>query len=122
MKKKNINYSTTYSNPQVIQDPTHADVSVLESKKKTLTHIAQVVQGRRAFMVGITNRSIMQTDWEMRIARAISDNKSFQFEYREFGQKFLKTESKLLYAFSGSLFSDILDFNNTEDIFFIVFV
>ena len=73
-------------------------------------------------MVGITNRTMMQTDWESRVARAIAGNQSFQFEYREFGQKFLKTESKLLYAFSGSLFSDILDFNNTEDIFFIVFV
>lgn len=94
----------------------------LEEKKKTLTYITQVVQGRRAFMVGITNRTMMQTDWESRVARAIAGNQSFQFEYREFGQKFLKTESKLLYAFSGSLFSDILDFNNTEDIFFIVFV
>lgn len=93
-----------------------------DSKKKTLTQIAQVVQGRRAFMVGITNRSIIQTDWEMRVGRAIMDNKSFQFEYREFGQKFLKTESKLLYAFAGNLFDDILDFNNTEDVFFIVFI
>lgn len=93
-----------------------------EEKKKTLTYITQVVQGRRAFMVGITNRTMMQTDWESRVARAIAGNQSFQFEYREFGQKFLKTESKLLYAFSGSLFSDILDFNNTEDIFFIMFV
>lgn len=93
-----------------------------ESKKQTLTHIAQVVQGRRAFMVGINNRSVMQTDWEMRVERAIVGNKSFQFEYREFGQKFLKTESKLLYAFAGSMFNDILDFHNTEDVFFIVFV
>ena len=94
----------------------------LESKKKTLTHIAQVVQGRRAFMVGITNRSVMQTDWEMRVERAIIANKTFQFEYREFGQKVLKTKSKLLYAFAGSLFNDILDFHNTEDVFFIVFI
>lgn len=94
----------------------------LEEKKKTLTHITQIVQGRRAFRVGITNRSVMQTDWEMRVERAIISNKAFQFEYREFGQKVLKTKSKLLYAFSGSLFNDILDFHNTEDVFFIVFI
>ena len=94
----------------------------LEEKKKILTQITQVVQGRRAFMVGITNRSVMQTDWEMRVERAIVGNKAFQFEYREFGQKYLKTESKLLYTFAGSMFNDILDFNNTEDVFFIVFV
>lgn len=93
-----------------------------ENKKKTLTQITQVVQGRRAFMVGITNRSVMQTDWEMRVERAIIGNKAFQFEYREFGQKVLKTKSKLLYAFAGSLFNDILDFHNTEDVFFIVFI
>lgn len=94
----------------------------LESKKKTLAQISQVVQGRRAFLVGITNRSVMQTDWERRVANAIASHKLFQFEYREFGQKFLKTESKLLYAFAGNLFGDFLDFNNTEDIFFVVFV
>lgn len=93
-----------------------------ESKKQTLTHIVQVVMGRRTFMVGITNRSVMQTDWEIRVERAIVGNKSFQFEYREFGQKFLKTDSKLLYAFAGSLFNDLLDFHNTEDVFFIVFI
>ena len=93
-----------------------------ESKKKTLSQIVQVVQGRRAFMGGITNRSVMQTDWEMRVGRAIVGNKLFQVEYRDFGQKFLKTESKLLYAFAGSLFNDVLDFHDTEDIFFIVFV
>lgn len=94
----------------------------LESKKKTLSQIVQVVQGRRAFMGGITNRSVMQTDWEMRVERAIIGNNSFQVEYRDFGQKFLKTESKLLSAFTGSLYSDILHFHNTEDVFFIVFI
>lgn len=93
-----------------------------ESKHKTLAQITQVVQGRRAFLVGITNRSVMQTDWESRVARAITRNKLFQSEYRKLGQKFLKTESKLLYAFAGNLFHDFLDFENTEDIFFIVFV
>lgn len=93
-----------------------------ESKKKTLTQITQLVMCRRTFLVGINDRSEMQMDWEMRVEQTIVGNKLFQFEYRELGQKFLKTESKLLYAFAGNLFHDVLDFHNTEDVFFIVFI
>ena len=52
----------------------------------------------------------------------MASNELFQFEYRDFGQKFLKTESKLLCAFAENLFGDMLDLDNSEDIFFIVFV
>lgn len=49
-------------------------------------------------------------------------NELFQFEYRKFGNKFLKTDSKLLYAFAGNLFGDGIDFHNTEDVFYVIFV
>lgn len=93
-----------------------------EEKKNVLTQITQFVQGRRGFFVGITNRSVMQTDWEMRVAHTMTRDEHFQLEYGKFGQKFLKTNSKLLHAFAGSLFGDMLDFHNTEDIFYVVFV
>ena len=64
----------------------------------------------------------MQTGWETRVAHAMAKDEHFQLEYRKFGQKFLKTDSKLLHAFAGSLFGDMLDFHNTEDVFYIVFV
>lgn len=93
-----------------------------EEKKKVLTQITQFVQGRRGFFAGITSRSITQTNWEMRIAHAMVRDEHFQIEYQKFGQTFLRTDSKLLHAFSGSLFGDMLDFHNTEDVFYIVFV
>jgi len=96
--------------------------SDMESKTKTLAQITQIVQARRTLFVGITARQIIQTDWELRVARAMATNELFQFEYREFGQKFLKTKSKLLSSFVGRLVGDFPDFHNTEEIFFVVFV
>lgn len=93
-----------------------------DSKKKTLTQITQLVQSRRAFVLGITNRNMMQTEWERRIACAITSDKSFRFEYRGFGQKFLKTDSKILKTFAGSLFGNNIHLTNTEEVFYIVFV
>lgn len=93
-----------------------------EEKKNVLTQITQFVQGRRYLFVGITNRSSMQTGWETRVAHAMARDECFQFEYQAFGHKILKTDSKLLHAFAGSLSGDILHFHNTEDVFYVVFV
>ena len=90
-----------------------------DERKELLKNITNYVMARRRGVIGISNRDVLQTGWEMRIARTISSSELFGFEYREYGQKFLKTDSKLLFAFAGYLSLDHLDFNNSEDIFFI---
>jgi len=87
-----------------------------------LEYIVQVLNARKSVFAGVTNRSIIQTSWEQRIAHAMKESELFEFEYREFGHKVLKTDSKILYAFAGNLLYDSLHFNNSEEVFLIVFV
>lgn len=93
-----------------------------DGKQNTLEYIVQVLNARKSVFAGVTNRSIIQTSWEQRIAHAMKESELFEFEYREFGHKVLKTDSKILYAFAGNLLYDSLHFNNSEEVFLIVFV
>lgn len=93
-----------------------------KGKQDVLKRIVQFVEARRSFRLGIANRDLIQQNWEQRIAHAMASSDLFRFEYRDFGRKALKTESELLGAFAEILFGDMLDLDNSEDIFFIVFV
>ena len=93
-----------------------------DSKQASLKRIVQAVQARQSLFAGIPDRRFLQTNWEQRIAHKVMINERLQFEYREFGQKFLKTDSRLLFAFAGNLFHDSIEFDNTEDVFFVVHV
>lgn len=74
---------------------------------------------RRHGIVGIGNRDVLQTGWEMRIANAMMQNEIFQLEYHPFGAEVLKTNSKLLSAFVGRLFNSHVQLNDSEDVYFV---
>lgn len=96
--------------------------SAPDSSKSTLKSIVQLVQARKSILLGVTSRGILHTGWEVRIAQSMASHEMFKIEYKDYGRKFLNTESKLLASFAGNLFHDIIDLHNTEDIFYVVFV
>lgn len=90
-----------------------------EKHKKVIQSITKSVEVRRHGIVGIGNRDVLQTGWEMRIANAMMQNEIFQLEYHPFGAEVLKTNSKLLSAFVGRLFDSHVQLNDSEDVYFV---
>jgi len=67
---------------------------------------------------GITDRSILETNWEMRISRAIRTSPSFEIEYGMFGREIVKNHSALFNAFCGHRMVDI-GISDVEEVFFV---
>lgn len=85
----------------------------------TLKRITEMATARKHHMFGIGNRDVLQTGWKQRIERAIRNSGLCEYEYKSFGQKVLKTDSKLLKIFCGISFSDMGFTYDVEDIYFI---
>lgn len=64
-------------------------------------------------------RDITTTDWELRIARAIRSHDSFEIEYQKFGQKVVKTSSKLFREYCGYRICD-MGLNKSEELFWVL--
>lgn len=84
-----------------------------------LKRITEMAMARKHHMFGIGNRDVLQTGWKQRIEWAIRNSDSCEYEYKDFGQKVLKTDSKLLKIFCGTSFLDLGFTYDVEDIYFI---
>lgn len=93
-----------------------------EKHRKIILSVTKCVEMRRHGIIGIGNRDVLQTGWEMRIASSMRQNGKFQIEYHPFGAEVLKTNSKLLLAFIGRLFNSHVQLNNSEDVYFVTCV
>lgn len=89
-----------------------------EKHKEILKSITKCVEVRRNGMLGIGNRDVLQTGWEMRIAAAIKKSENFNIIYHQYGMETLKTNSRILSAFAGVLFHSHIQLDNSEDVFF----
>lgn len=84
-----------------------------------LKRLTEFASARKHLMLGIGNRDTLQTSWKQRVEWAIRNADLCEYEYKCFGQKVLKTDSKLLNAFCGSSFSDLGFTAHVEDVYFI---
>lgn len=84
-----------------------------------LKRITEMATARKHHMLGIGNRDVLQTSWKQRIEWAIRNSDLCEYEYERFGQKVLKTDSKLLKIFCGTSFWDLGFTCDVEDIYFI---
>lgn len=84
-----------------------------------LKRLTELASARKHHMFGIGNRDVLQTSWQQRIERLIRNSDLCKYEYKHFGQKVLKTDSKLLKAFCGSSFSDLGFTADVEGVYFI---
>ena len=72
--------------------------------------LIEYIQNRNSFMMGIGNRDILETGWQLNVANAIRESGMCETEYGIYGSA-LKTDSKLLKAFC----SNIMDLGFTND-------
>ena len=93
-----------------------------EKHTEILKSITKYVEVRRNGILGIGNRDVLQTGWEMRIAAAIRKSENFGITYHQYGMETLKTNSRMLSAFAGVLFHSHIQLDNSEDIFFVLCV
>jgi len=91
-----------------------------ENQRTVLTQIIEMLSYRRDHMIGIGDRDLIQTNWELRIANSIRNKGLCQYEYKDFGIPVLKTESRLLRAFCGNSFDDIGFMHETESVYLIL--
>lgn len=104
---------------ELIKSELHGFVAKREGNIVVLEKITEYASARKHHMFGIGNRDVLQTGWMLRIANSIRNSDLCKYEYREFGQKFLKTDSNLLKSFCGSSFNDFGFLYSVEDIYFI---
>ena len=90
-----------------------------ENAIDSLTRISTIAAARKRHMAAIGNRDVLQTGWTMRIVNALEEAKVCDFDYGPFGQKILKTDSKILKAFYGTYFSGLEYTHHVEDIYFV---
>lgn len=90
-----------------------------ENAIDSLTHISTIAAARKRHMAAIGNRDVLQTGWTLRISDALEKAEVCEFDYGSFGQKMLKTDSKILKAFYGEYFSGLEYTHNVEDIYFV---
>ena len=90
-----------------------------ENAIDSLTRISTIAAARKRHMAAIGNRDVLQTGWTMRIVNALEEAKVCEFDYGPFGQKILKTDSKILKAFYGTYFSGLEYTHHVEDIYFV---
>lgn len=98
-------------------------VEQAENNQLMLTTIVRYLQVRHHDIMGIGNRDVIQTGWVQRIERAITNNPKFETEYDRFNMR-LKTDSKLLSHYCGTLFSHSasIKLHNPEDVYLIICV
>lgn len=89
-----------------------------EENNELLERWSQIVRTKSKSFLGIGNRGVLQTGWEMRITKSIWAHEMVEYEYLEYGQKILKTKSKLLHAYCGHSFEH-MHLRNAEDVFFV---
>lgn len=106
----------------LVDDTLKRFVEMIPDSKTTLSTIAQYLQTRQHDIMGIGNRDIVQTGWVQRIEHCISESPRFETEYDQFSER-LKTDSKLLSKFCGSIFfHGSVELHNPEDVYMIVSV
>lgn len=93
-----------------------------EKHTEILKMITKYVEVRRNGILGIGNRDVLQTGWEMRIAEAMRKSENFGIICNQYGTEILKTNSNLLSAFAGVLFGSHVQLDNAEDVFFVLCV
>ena len=98
-------------------------VEQAEDNQLRLTTIARYLQVRHHDIMGIGNRDAIQTGWVQRIERAIVNSPKFETEYDRFNMR-LKTDSKLLSCYCGTLLSynSSINLQNPEDVYLITCV
>ena len=87
--------------------------------KDFIERIPEIIELRWNILHGIGNRDIINTDWDLRIAKAMKDSSNCQYEYHEYGRKSLKTASRLLKTFCGDYFDQTGFSHPTEDIYIV---
>lgn len=93
---------------------------VTDSKEENLKLAEKLVEfakNRERYIMGIGSRSVLETDWNIKVAEAIKSTKKYEKEYFLYGTR-LKTNSKLLNAFCSS-FPDFGFPSNTADVLFV---
>lgn len=85
---------------------------------ETLSLITQYATYRKNHMFAIGNRDVLHTGWKIRIENAIKASNDCKYEYKEYGQKVLVTESFLLTSFCGTYFDDLGFSHDAEDVYF----
>lgn len=103
----------------LVEDELQNFISQDTNRISIVKQITELAIERKHHMVGIGNRDVLQTGWQQRIEWAIRNSNLCEYEYKCFGQKVLKTESKLLRVFCGSSFSDLGFTYNVADLYFI---
>lgn len=96
-------------------------IFVKDGEKSNLPEkLIEYTQNRNSFMLGIGNRDILETGWQLNVANAIRENGICESEYSIYGLT-LKTDSKLLKAFCPS-FMDLGFTTDPAEVFWVVCV
>lgn len=89
---------------------------------KLLAKIVGCIKADQRAILGIGNRDVLRTGWEMRIASSMMSNKRFATVYHEFGIETLKTSSNLLSTFLETLFQSYIEIHDSEEVFLVMCV
>jgi len=104
---------------KLVETELHNFIEKKPNNTDILAQITKFASARKHHMHAIGNRDVLQTGWTMRIANAIRNSELCKYEYGKFGQKTLKTESKLLKSFCGSSFENLGFICGVEDVYFV---
>ena len=104
---------------ELVKNELHNFIEKSPDNTAILTRLTEFASARKHDMHGIGNRDVLQTGWSIRISNAIRNSDLCKYEYGKFGQKILRTDSKLLKSFCGSSFIDLGFIHNVEDVYFV---
>lgn len=106
---------------RLVEDELHNFINQDTNHITVVKQITKLAKDRKHHMIGIGNRDVLQTSWQQRIEQAIRNSKLCEYEHKGYGQKILKTNSKLLKAFCGVSFSEhgFTFIHNVEDVYLI---
>lgn len=110
------------SSPQwgeLVKNELHSFIEKEPDNTAVLTRITEFASARKHHLHAIGNRDILQTGWTMRVTNAIHNLDLCKYEYKDYGQKALRTDSKLLKAFCGSSFINFGFIHDVEDVYFV---
>lgn len=82
--------------------------------------LVEYIQHRDQFMLGISDRDILETDWKQSVENAIRDSGICETEFEMIGYH-LKTNSKLLQAFCPD-FMDMGFMSDPSEVFWVICV
>ncbi len=93
-------------------------VKISDFKKTIELWVTLLMEIKSSFM-GIGNRDILHTSWEIRVRNSILDNGYVKFEDVGYGNLIVKSDSNIINCFCRSNF-DIRGLSDSEDIFCVV--